>query len=251
MLFHFGSLLLGAQGHWSLRWVRAIGELVFLPCGGCCGGIDKKMMPHNIYNDIIIRSTDYPAADVRATAIMDSHKVVKNLKGSLVLMSLLGVVTSSSIATLICYSLLQAWETFSSPKSYDYVPNMMATCVLCWITCAFIAYSAIALFDVTADTLLYCYGWNRKYNKKNVENYIPETLRYLVGFDDGVGQDKYPYYGKANKNMYLSTFMPTKPKKKWSEKKAAGATGATMYDTAGGTGMDTQAEFSETQQFGE
>merc|ERR1711933_614767 len=59
--------------------------------------------------------------------------------------------------------------------------------VLAFFLCGHIAYGFMMLFDHTADTLLYCYAWNKKFEKDNggcsVEDYLPESLRDIVDAD--------------------------------------------------------------------
>merc|ERR1719263_395445 len=63
------------------------------------------------------------------------------------------------------------------------------------------------IWDHTDDGLLYCYAWSRMWDRKTVDKYIPESLRFIVGFDD-IENDRFPYYGKAKNNMYLRYWLP-------------------------------------------
>merc|ERR1712110_238091 len=63
--------------------------------------------------------------------------------------------------------------------------------------------SFLAVVECTGDVLLYCYAWNKKFKKENAENYCPEDLRAIVGFEDKV-PESYEYYGNAPPNAYLS-----------------------------------------------
>merc|ERR1719478_1377318 len=75
----------------------------------------------------------------------------------------------------------------------------------------------MTIWDHTGDALLYCYCWHRIFNRATVNDFIPDALRFIVGYDD-TEDDRYPYYGKARNNMYLRYWLPmvgaTAPKRK-------------------------------------
>merc|ERR1719210_2647063 len=92
------------------------------------------------------------------------------------------------------------------------------------------------LFDHTADTLLYCYAWNKKFAKDNggcdVEDYLPESLRDIVDADLDE-DDGYCFYGQARPEMYLHTWLGTSRRKQMKDERFAGKERQTVMATAG------------------
>jgi hypothetical protein len=193
---------------------------------------DETCPIKDAYDDVVIRANDFDNANEKAHNLLEhNHKIVQFLyrDHSQTTINLIGVTSISGLTSLVVYLLVTKLDIYSDPVSNLYIADPFLITFLTMILTAYIAFGFMTLWDHTADTLLYCYAWSRRWDHKTVEKYIPQSLRFIVGFDD-VEHDRYPYYGKAKTAMYLRTWLPIvgmedpKKKKKGSEKKAPAAT---------------------------
>jgi len=191
----------------------------------------------NAYNDVIIRSQHFIEASSRSFLLISKYTSCKQyiLEGKgCQIVTVVGATSIGIICTLFCYLLLMQIPGLEDPSSSSYISDPLAVCFLCFLLCGpCIGYGFMMLFDHTADTLLYCYAWNKKFNKDNdgapVDDYLPESLRDII--DEDYDKDEaYSYYGNARPEMYLSTWLPSRRKdnkdKKFSDKERA-------YNTTG------------------
>jgi len=242
-IYHFGSILKAATQipqtrpwriiYWLTANVsdtssptalgKAVDCIAGLTCGcfglkGCCGlnGVALKVIRDNdcvvkdCFNDIVIRSNDFEAANTKAHMLLEhSHKIVQFLYRDLAeqTMSVIGVMVISCFTTAGVYITVTNLEIYCDPISALYIADPYLVTCLCWVLSAYIAFGFMTVWQHSADSLLYCYCWHRQFARKTVKDYIPDNLRFIVGMDDTV-DDRYPYYGKARNNMYLRFWMP-------------------------------------------
>merc|ERR1712176_1585517 len=131
--------------------------------------------------------------------------------------TVVGVISIASICMIYTYLVIMNMSSLRDPTSSSFVSDPMSVSVLVFFLCGSIAYSFMALFDHAAETLLYCYAWNKKFAKDSngapVSDYLPESLRGIVDEDSGGDGEGYCFYGQANPSMYLSTWLPRRKKK--------------------------------------
>jgi hypothetical protein len=177
--------------------------------------------------DVAIRSVDLRWSSARSGIY---RKPVKDFIGchTLGFMICVGVAAFTGLAVVIFWL---SFEGYEDPTEDYYVADLWVTGIVGFILFGYVAYSVVAVFELTGDVLLYCYGFNKKYNKKTVDLYCPETLRHVVGWDDKI-TNKYEFYGKASRGQYLNTFLPKKPQKHVG---APITGGSTMLSYAGDT----------------
>jgi hypothetical protein len=247
ILYHFGSILKGALVIWTTRIPRVFAwaaSTLFDPsntanadnshCAGCmncvqsllsiaccgCGQCGQSVCEEKVrrptawnkdaYHDVVIRANDFdPATEQGHKMLEHSHPIVKRLytdndQMTITLVGIVSISTFNSAAVWIFVSLLDAYK---EPESSLYLADKELVVVCAWILSAYIVFGFMTLWDHTCDSLLYCYTWSRKWDRATVDKYIPETLRYIVGFDD-TENDRYPYYGRAKNNMYLRSWLP-------------------------------------------
>jgi len=233
--YHLGSILVGAFLIPWCRWGRMAEYVLFgeLPgendnkCCQCIGSAfkciekcicacrptccDRKSGSMYIYNknaymDIIIRSNFFETSAPRANAIISSNKHIKEYVGALQIVSFLCTVSIGTICAIITYTLVTSVSTLSDPRSGNYIYDPMMVSLLAFFLSGMIGYGFMMLIDHSADCLLYCFAWNRKMKKSSLDKYIPESLREIVGYDDQ-HHDSFPFYGRANPNMYLGTWF--------------------------------------------
>jgi len=208
-----------------------------LPCCWCCGAIQawtkdalkegelhhgdiQDIWCKDGFSDVVVRANDFDKGCEKAHELLEhSHKITQFLyrDHSQTTMNLIGVGSVATACSATVYLLVVNLDIYKESTSPLFVADPYLVVLLTWILSAYIAFGFMTLWDHTADSLLYCYAWARRWNRKTVDQYIPESLRFIVGFDDVEG-DRYPYYGKAKNNMYLRTWLPMvgmeDPKKK-------------------------------------
>jgi len=204
-------------------------------CAWLSGASDKSfLMPFSwadlshctkdVYNDVIIRATDFFPANVRTRQIFGSVPACATIKGSGQMITIIGVSFIPLIGIAAFAGFMQL-DTVQDESSSWYVSDPIMVGYFTMLLCMLVAYSFCMVFDHTADTLLYCYAWHKRNDKASIDKFIPDKLRYIVGWGD-LNNDKYPYYGKAPNAMYLSTFVDWKAKGK---AKAGGGGGGDKF----------------------
>jgi hypothetical protein len=184
-----------------------------LSCIGCgdAEALKEDSCPNkDAFNDVAIRSNEYWPATEKAHALLEhSHPVVKAmyLDSTQATVNIIGCMAIPSFVTTIVYTILVNLNIYKDATSETYIADPVMVTGLCWIMSAYIAFGFMTLWDHTADALLYCYAWSRMWKRDTVDKYIPESLRFVVGFDDKEN-DRYPYYGRAKNNMYLRYWLP-------------------------------------------
>lgn len=247
-LYHFGSICKGAfkipptrpirLGFWLMEMLAPskdsnkgccswCGSICNCLSAGFCGlhgfcerkvwekDPDNCMATKDAFTDIVVRSNDYHPANVKACQLLQhSHKVVQMLYRDFynTTSCVMGIITISSACAFFVYLFVNELDRYKDEGSPFYVPDPILVAVLTWILSAYVSFGFMTVWEHTADALLCCYCWNRIHDRKSVDNYIPETLRAIVGYDD-TENDRYPYYGKANNNMYLRYWLPAAGKK--------------------------------------
>jgi len=167
----------------------------------------------NAYNDVIIRSQHFLQASQRSFLLINRYDSTKNYllggKGCQVV-TVVGVVSIGVICMIYSYLVIMNVPSFRDPTGSSFIAEPMMISVMVFFLTSGIGYSFMALFDHTAETLLYCYAWNKKFHKDSngapVDDYLPESLRDLVDADIDVDEG-YCFYGQAKPEMYLHTWM--------------------------------------------
>jgi hypothetical protein len=214
-------------------------------CCGCCtkcecaGNVFGDEIPNKDgFHDVVIRSNDFEAGVKKGHGILEhTHPIVKTLYQDIghTTVTILGVSAIATISAEVVYLFVTCLAIYWDPASSFYIADPVMVTFLAWVLSAYQAFGFMTLWDQGADALLYCYAWSRMWDRKTVDKYIPESLRFIVGFDD-TENDRYPYYGRAKNNMYLRYWLPMVgmeggPKK---EKAPTEKKNKTVMGTAGG-----------------
>jgi len=239
LLYHMGSLVIGALlipmwRPWHfLYWVTSelspdkpsggvigkVFECICCCCKSCIGSVkvrakeeiqDEAAATKDGFNDVAIRSNDYIAGVEKGHALLEhSHKIVQYLYRDLWNMTLhvIAVSTCSSFSAAAVYIVVCNLDIYKKPVSEYYIADPFLVTFLAFLLSSYIVSGFMNLWDHTSDCLLYCYCWHRRWSRATVDKYIPDSLRYIVGYDDAE-TDRYPYYGRAKNNMYLRFWMP-------------------------------------------
>jgi len=206
---------------------------------------DEGCPTKDAFSDVVIRANDFSEGVEKAHNLLEhNHRIVQHLyrDHSQTTINVIGVASIAGICAVTVYLFVANLDIYKEPMSTLYVADPILVTILTLILTGYVAFGFMTLWDHTADTLLYCYAWSRRWDRKTVDKYIPETLRYIVGFDD-VEHDRYPYYGKAKTAMYLRTWLPMvgmedpKKKKAKAEKNDTSAPPTAMQSTTAPMGM--------------
>jgi len=257
ILYHWGSIVYGA--FWIPTWRplrllywmtsalvpeqgsntalgKVLGCVETATCGcfflkDCCGAKEfakekvesNEAMIKDGFSDIVIRANDFGAGSEKAHMLLEhSHKVVQYMyrDSGQTTLCILGVTGIATVCSWVSFMILNFAPIYLEESSSLYISNPGLVIFLSWVLGAYIAFGFMSAWDHTADTLLYCYAWNRKFSRTSVEKYIPESVRAIVGYDDKE-DDRYPYYGRAKTNMYLRSWIPVGEKEEKKKKKSS------------------------------
>lgn len=206
----------------------------------------------NAYMDVIIRSQHFLQASQRSFLLIHRYGATKTYmlegRGCQVVTSV-GVVTIGCMCMVYTYWVIMCIGSFTDPKSQSFIAEPMGISVMAFFLCGSIGYSFMSLFDHGADTLLYCYAWNKKFSKDSnglpIDAYLPDSLRELIDteIDD---DDAYRFYGQARPEMYLGTWLPKKrPLPRLQAQATSSGTGQpAYYDQASGSSGAGYAGYS-------
>mmetsp|Transcript_28422 Transcript_28422/g.51340 ORF Transcript_28422/g.51340 Transcript_28422/m.51340 type:complete len:939 (+) Transcript_28422:83-2899(+) len=161
---------------------------------------------HGAYHDVVIRAQHYLQAMEKALKYKKSHESVNTYSGLCQSVTIVGVIWIGSIGAAATYGVIANTDRYNDEKSPTFIQDPIIVTVTAFFLCGSIAYDMCALLDHTADALLYCYAFNRKFNKKVVAKFVPEEVRDIVGWD-GVKDTSFGMYGKAKPEMYVGTWM--------------------------------------------
>lgn len=204
-------------------------------CAGCGETTADKEKQYSkfVYNDIVIRSTHYDKAQERAPKYLDAAKgnVGQFLFGGTI-MVFAGVTFAATLGAVLAYIFFVCIPAFSDYTSGWYVQDPIFSTLICFIICANCSYSYMACVDDIMDCTLYCYAFQKKTKKAKCDEYMPDKLEAIVGFDHR-NADGYTLYGSnVPAEMYLAT---------WFGGGAAAAAPAKAAPAQGAAPMGTQA----------
>jgi len=175
--YHSGSLAFGAAIiallellQRVLEWVEKksmeAGELnrvitciisSVLCCCRCLEGV-VQFVNKNVYIDIALTSKNFCAAlQSIAKIIIDHGAAMAILNGATFIFQVVGLASITASCGLLSAWLLTS-EKYESVASASYIPNPGYAVAISCILAFLVAWSFMAVFDVTSDTLLICYA---------------------------------------------------------------------------------------------
>jgi len=151
---------------------------ICLCCVSCC----KSVVEHvnkNAYIDIAITSDSFCEAARSALAmIVELGGAMAILNGATFIFTLFGVVVISLGAGAFTHFMVGR-GVFNDPASEFDVADPMAPMFMAMLIGMVVSLSFMHVFDMTSDTLLYCYGMDLR-SHKGVASSAPEPLKELV-----------------------------------------------------------------------
>ncbi|CAE7255361.1 slc44a5a [Symbiodinium sp. CCMP2456] len=128
-----------------------------LCCCRCLEGI-IQFVNKNVYIDIALTSKNFCAALQSIAKIMIDHgAAMAILNGATCIFQVVGMAAITASCGLLSAWLLSS-EKYESVTSTSYIPNPGYAVALSAILAFLVAWSFMAIFDVTSDTLLICFA---------------------------------------------------------------------------------------------
>lgn len=240
--YHIGSIMLGSSWMWFFRlprlwlyikdestlhkdsecpWPFSCFNCIVQTLGGCndsCRGIKKNrhkkkdlhkavdIWSKNAYNDVVVRAQHFLEASEKSAKYIVSHELVNQYTGKCVPITITGVLWIGLVGAIVAYSIMSGAARYNDPSKDTFINDPSVVCVIAFVLCGSIAYDFCALLDALADTLLYCFAFNKKFNRKTVYKFVPDNIRDIVGYE-GIKDSTFGLYGQAKPDMYLSTWL--------------------------------------------
>lgn len=196
LVLHGGSLAFGSLLISSLMVVQKVLEYAqvknkeagdnkviecLLCCCFCCIHCCKDVVEFvnkNAYIDMAITSNDFCAAAKNAMKmIIELGSAMAILNGATFVFTLFGTIVISLGSGAFTYLMVNQ-GTFADQKSEFDVADPMAPMVVSCMIGVLVALSFMHIFDMTSDTLLYCYGVDSSLGKAG--HTAPAALKELV-----------------------------------------------------------------------
>mmetsp|Transcript_42055 Transcript_42055/g.98011 ORF Transcript_42055/g.98011 Transcript_42055/m.98011 type:complete len:855 (-) Transcript_42055:224-2788(-) len=161
------------------------------------------------YQDVTIRAQNFLPAREKAQKYISSQAQVKKYTGKCRPSTFIGVVFIASAGFLVSYLVMTFSSSFNDPASSSFIQSPLMVSAVAFYLCGSIAYDFCALYDHLADSLLYCFAYNRKVNKKTIEKFVPEEIHEIIGKEviERTMKSTYGYHGRARPEMFVSTWM--------------------------------------------
>lgn len=240
--YHIGSIMLGSSWMWLFRLPRmwlfikdestlhktseCIWPLQFCNCcvqslGSCfdsCLG-DKKNKTKkqdlhkgvsewskNAYNDVVIRAQHFLEASEKSLKYVNSHEMVQLYTGKCQPISIVGVLWIGLVGAIVAYGIMANSSRYNDPSKSTFINDPVTVSIVAFFLCGSIAYDFCALLDHLADVLMYCFAFNKKFNRKTVYKFVPDHIKDIVGYE-GIKDSTFGLYGQAKPDMYVSTWL--------------------------------------------
>jgi len=153
-------------------------------CLACCLGACRCMenimafINKNAYIDIAVTGDHNFCRAIRNVAhvIIDFGPAMALLNGATVIFQVVGMAAITCICGTMAFFVLRL-EKFADPSSDWHVESQTAAVVLACVVALIVSWSFMDIFDVTTDTLLYCYAKDKLTNGAAVG--APPNMRRL------------------------------------------------------------------------
>jgi len=146
-------------------------------CVGCCKEF-VEFVNRNAYIDIAITSNNFCSAAAEAVGmIVSMGGAMAILNGATWVFMLFGMLLSGLAAAAFTYMVVTQ-GTFAEQNSQFEVINPSAPTAIGGMIGVIVSASFMHVFDMTSDTLLYCYGYDLKTGSHS--SHAPAALKELV-----------------------------------------------------------------------
>jgi len=144
------------------------------------GGYSK-----NTFTEVVLSAHGFTeAAESASEFLASSGGSVSYLNGACFVYEVFGGLCITLISVLAFVVAATNMDMFANPSSDWYIPNLFWGTFFATAIAAVTAFEFMQIFNHTADTLLYCFAWNRELSKQDEEcypgKYCPGGLRDMM-----------------------------------------------------------------------
>mmetsp|Transcript_142018 Transcript_142018/g.247383 ORF Transcript_142018/g.247383 Transcript_142018/m.247383 type:complete len:670 (+) Transcript_142018:102-2111(+) len=202
---HIGSLAFGAITLAMTRPVRLV-LLVFVSAAdivdnGLCRCLSSSCtccyrcfegflaeLSKNAYIDIAVQGSNFCQATSDAFKVMCAEsKAIMILNGATWVFTAAGIGVITGATSLIAFWTVQNQFQFNTPASDYYVEDPVVMTVICACIALVVAVCFMSVFDMVADTMLYCFAYERRWNKQHPNTETKRDDRGSAGFFSSFG----------------------------------------------------------------
>lgn len=144
------------------------------------------------YMDLVLNGKPFMQAAESHYALIDtSGGAVNFLFGSCHVYESIAVSAITVLVTVACFLLTDNLDLFSDPSNDTwYVADVFGLSCICSVVSASVAYSCVALFSHTCDTLLFVFAWARANGRLGMSN-CPWAMRNILA-DELIAMEQEP-----------------------------------------------------------
>lgn len=160
-------------------------------CMICCVHCFQKCLEFlnkNAYMDIAVNSSSFCFGAKNALKIiLNNLPEIAILNGSCFVFEVAGVGAISGFCTLSAYIAIQNVDFWSNPENEKHISDPLIILIVVGIIGALIGYAFMSVFDMCADTILYCFVIEQKrrdagFYDGSDEIFTPDSLVELVNY---------------------------------------------------------------------
>ncbi|CAD7973089.1 unnamed protein product [Amoebophrya sp. A25] len=196
LFFHLGTLAMGSFLIASLRLVRLVMSYLskqakaadnqvlaaiakVMICCVLCFERFVSFIGTTAYIDVAIRSTNFCSAARNAFAMMTQEMAtVAILNGACFVFQALGAAVISGLGGFLTFLCVMEFDAFTNNQSAYYIADPVFISLVAAAISLVTALSFMVIFDQTADTLLYCFVFEKKAG--GLKNNAPQSLVRLL-----------------------------------------------------------------------
>jgi len=195
-MYHMGSLAYGSFIIAVTRLVRLILSQIVkqakgdgnaaLACVaaalGCCVYCFQKCMEFinkNAYMDIAVNSNNFCTAAYNAFwFIVKSMPEIATLNGACWIFMVAGVGSITGASCYVCFMAVGYFDVYVDPTSAWYVSDKVTVTAFGGFIAFIVSYSFMTVFDMVADTILFCFVVEKNRRNPSHKNPISSDVQY-------------------------------------------------------------------------
>jgi hypothetical protein len=202
LCYHMGSLAFGGLVVTMFSVVRlTLGTLaaaseheghpvlaIIAKCLFCCVECYQRFVEFlnkNAYMDIAINSTTFCTAAQNALQVIAREmEAIAFLNGATFVFKITGYALITASGTFIVWTMVRSMWCFNNVASSWYIHDPIVVCALAGVICFIIAMGFMIVFDMVADTVLYCFATEERRKQRHLlpkdAQYAPSSLNRLI-----------------------------------------------------------------------
>lgn len=199
---HLGSLAFGSFFIAALIAVRVVlayiarqaraednhAAAAIAKCLSCCVACFQRCLEFlnkNAYMDIALNSTNFCFAAKNAfMIIIKEFPEMAILNGACWVFQVMGVGSVTTLGCALVYVVIKNVAQFNDPSSAAYIADPLLVMAIAGLVCFSVSYAFMMVYDVVADTILYCKATEEIRRKRGLigpdEQYAPDGLNELI-----------------------------------------------------------------------